>query len=138
MKEAVLNKNRSAERGGASVKFMFVMLIIAVVLHAGYNYVPTAYQGENFKQEMQTSIVQVTAMPTTTSSPPEMLKARLVKLATENQLPPAVIDVRQINNVLTANVRYSKDVNIVPFGIYNYHYEFDHTVTPSGFLLKSN
>jgi hypothetical protein len=138
MKENILNKNRDAELGGTSLKFMLVMLFLAVVINAGYNYVPTAYQGENFKQEMQTAIVQVTAMPSAATSQTDMLKTKLVRLATENQLPPAVIDVRQVNNVLTANVRYSKDVNIVPFGIYNYHYVFDHTVTPSGFLLKSN
>lgn len=138
MSESILKEDRKAERGGASIRLMLFLLVLAVTINAGYNYIPTAYQGENFKQEMQTAVIQVTAMPSTTISPPDMLKAKLVKLATENQLPPSMIDVRQVNNVLTAHVRYSKDINIVPFGIYNYHYDFDHTVTPSGFLLKSN
>ena len=138
MKENVLNKNLHAQRGGASIKFMLVVIVLAVLVNAGYHYVPTAYQAENFKQEMQTAVIQVTAMPTANTNQTEMLKGRLVRLATENQLPPALIDVRQVNNVLTAHVKYSKEISIVPFGIYNYQYQFDHTATPSGFLLRSN
>ena len=136
MNKIIVKKNCGAERGGASVKFMLVALMIILAANAGYNYVPVAYQGENFKQEMQTAVVQGLAMPTTAGNPVEVLKAKLKRIAADSQLPPALIDVRQMNNVLTARVRYSKEVSIIPFGIYNYDYEFDHTATPSGFLLK--
>ena len=129
-------KNRRTELGGASMKFMLVVLVLAVIVNAGINYIPTAYQGENFKQEMQTAVINATAMPASMGNPTEMLKAKLNKLAADNQLPPALIDVRQTNNVVSAHVKYSKEISIVPFGIYNYHYEFDHTATPTGFLLK--
>ncbi|MGI8468911.1 MAG: hypothetical protein ACR2N3_10700 [Pyrinomonadaceae bacterium] len=136
MNKNILNKYRGAELGGASVKFLIVAVILVVAANAGYNYIPTAYQGENFKQEMQTAVVQGLALPPQAGNPVDATKGRLIRIATDNQLPPAFIDVRQVNNVLTAHVRYSKDVSIVPFGIYNYHYEFDHTATPTGFLLK--
>lgn len=136
MNKKIVKKNRGAERGGASAKFMLVALVIILAANAGYNYVPVAYQGENFKQEMQTAVVQGLAMPPAAGNPVEVLKAKLNRIAVNSQLPPAVIDVKQMNNVLTAHVKYSKEVSIVPFGIYNYNYEFDHTATPTGFLLK--
>ena len=138
MDKNVLKKNYNAERGGASVKFLIVVIVLIVVANAGYHYIPTAYQGENFKQDMQTAVIQGLALPPSGGNPAEVLKAKLLRMATDQQLPPTVVDVRQINNVLTAHVQYTKDVSIVPFGIYNYHYEFDHTATPSGFLLKDN
>ena len=138
MKKNTAKTNRTAERGGANVKFMLVVLVLAIAVNAGYHYIPTAYQGENYKQEMQTAVVQALAMPLSGGNPAEVLKAKLGRIAADSQLPPALIDVRQLNNVLTAHVKYSKEVNIVPFGIYNYRYEFDHTATPSGFLMRDN
>lgn len=136
MDKKLLKTNRHAELGGANLKLLLTVLILGIMANAGYNYIPTAYQGENFKQEMQTMVVNSLTLPPTAGNPVEVLKGRLVRAATDDQLPPALIDVRQINNVLTARVKYSKEVSIVPFGIYNYHYEFDHTATPSGFLTK--
>lgn len=137
MEKNIQNEHRQSERGGAGIKFLMVMVVLIIVGNAGYNYIPTAYQGENFKQEMETALVQAMAMPTAANNP-DALKARLMRIASQNQLPPALIDVRQMNNIMTAHVKYSKEVSIVPFGIYNYHYEFDHTATPSGFLTKEN
>ena len=136
MEKDGLKKDYNAERGGASIKFLIVVVILIIVANAGYHYVPTAYQGENFKQDMQTAVIQGLALPPSGGNPAEVLKNKLLRIAADQQLPPALVDVRQVNNVLTAHVRYSKEVSIVPFGIYNYHYEFDHTATPSGFLLK--
>lgn len=127
---------RDSERGSARVKFLLVALILIVCVNAAYNYIPVAYQGENFKQEMQTAILQGMSVPANGVNPVEAMKARLSRAAANNQLPPAVIDVKQANNVTTAHVSYSKEVSIVPFGIYNYRYEFDHTATPTGFLMK--
>lgn len=136
MKKSFINKRRERERGGASVKFLIVVLCLALGAHAAYNYIPVAYQGENFKQEMQTTVVQGLAMPPNGVNPVEAMKAKLARIAIDNQLPPALIDVKQVNNVLTAHVKYSKEVSILPFGIYSYEYEFDHTATPTGFLMK--
>jgi len=131
-------RNRQAERGGAGVKFLLVALVLFLVGHAGCNYIPVAYQGESYKQEMQTAVLQGTALPAT-GNPVGVVKQRLQKVARESDLPPdTVIDVKQINNVISARVHYNKSINILPFGIYSRQYQFDQTVTPSGFLLKDN
>jgi hypothetical protein len=108
------------------------------MVNASLNYVPVAYQGENFKQEMQTIVVQGMALPLNGANPADAMKAKLTRAAKDYNLPPALIDVKHINSVTSAHVKYSKEVGILPFGIYNYNYEFDHTATPNGFLVKNN
>lgn len=129
-------KDRSSERGGAGVKFLIVLSVLLLVGNAGYNYVPVAYDAESFKTEMGTAVLQGMALPGKVS-PVENVKARLQRAATVNDIPAdAVIDVRQTGNTITAHVTYSKQVSLLPFGIYKYNYVFDHTATPTGFLLK--
>ena len=128
---------RQNERGSARIKFFSILLFLFLMGNAAFNYIPVAYQGENFKQEMQTAIVQGVALPGKGITAADTVKAKLIRAARDNNLPPAVIDVKQPNSIVTAHVVYSKDVSILPFGIYNYHYEFNHTATPTGFLLKN-
>lgn len=132
------SKNRRAERGGAGAKLLIVVTILILIGNAGVNYVPVAYKGQDFKQEMQTAVVQGMALPSNGAKPPDAVKARIVKAARANDLPlDAFIDVRQANNVIQARVYYTTPVVILPFGIYTYDYEFDHTATPTGFMVKS-
>ena len=128
---------RYNERGSARIKFFSVLLFLFLMGNAAFNYIPVAYQGENFKQEMQTAIVQGVALPGRGITPVDSVKAKLVRAAMDNKLPPAIIDVKQPNNTVTAHVVYSQDVSILPFGLYNYQYEFNHTATPTGFLIKN-
>lgn len=134
MKKAV----RTAERGSAGVKFLLVLLVIVTVANAGYNYLPVRYNAENLKGEMQTAVLQGIALPGK-ANPVENVKARIQKAIQLNNIPPdALLDVRQAGNAITAHVAYSQDVNLLPFGIYRYKYTFDHTATPTGFLMKDN
>lgn len=128
--------NGNRERGGASVKFLLVLLVLFLIGNAAYNYIPVAYEGQDFKQEMETAVVQAMAMPGANSI--DTTKARLKRVALADDIPSDVfIDVKQVNNVLQARAFYQKSVKILPFGLYDYTYQFDHTVTPSGFLAKS-
>ena len=130
-------KKREAESGGAGAKFAVVFGIIALVLHAGINYVPVAYDGESLKGEMETAVLQGLALPGKVS-PAENVKARIQKAMQLNNTPPeAILDVKMAGNSnILARVAYTKSVNLLPFGIYKYNYVFDHTATPAGFLLK--
>ena len=134
MKE--LSTNRPSERGGAGVKFLIVFVVIVLAAHAGYNYVPVAYDAESLKTEMQTAVVQGLALPGKVS-PVDNVKARIQRAMQINNAPAdAVVEVKQAGNSLTAHVAYTKPVNLLPFGLYKYNYTFDHTATPTGFLLK--
>ena len=129
-------KNRASERGSAGVKFAIALAVIVLTAHAGYNYVPVAYDAESLKTDMATAVLQGLAMPGKVN-PVENVKARIQQSIQINNIPPdALVDVKQNANVITAHVVYTKQVNILPFGIYKYAYHFDHTATPTGFLLK--
>jgi hypothetical protein len=131
-----VEEDRVSERGAAGVKLVLVLLVLFLAGNAGYNYVPVAYDAEAMKSEMSAAVMQGLALPGKVN-PVDNVKARIQRAAQTNNVPAdAVIDVKQDANVLTAHVAYTKPVNILPFGIYRYNYQFDHTATPTGFLLK--
>jgi hypothetical protein len=132
------SKNRRSERGGAGAKLLIVVTILFLIGNAGFNYIPVAYEAQDFKQEMQTAVVQGLALPTGGAKPADAIKARIIKAAKANDLPvDTFMDVRQVNNVVQARVYYSKPIDVLPLGLYTYNYEFDHTATPTGFMVKS-
>jgi hypothetical protein len=132
------NTYRKQERGGAGVKLVIVLTIIFLIGNAGYNYIPVAYQAESFKSELETAVVKGVAMPTR-ATPLDAVKMRVRGAITENQIPEdAKVDVKMVKNVIQARVAYSRQVELMPFGMYTYNYNFDHTATPMGFLLKEN
>ncbi|HEX8288771.1 MAG TPA: hypothetical protein VF556_12280 [Pyrinomonadaceae bacterium] len=131
-------KNRAGERGSAKTKFLLMLVVLFLIGNAGLNYIPVAYEGESFKQEMQTAVVQGLATPTNGAKPTDFVKQKLKRAAQENNLPSdAFVDVKQNGNSIQARVYYLKPVQVLPFGLYTYNYEFDHTATPLGFLTKS-
>jgi len=131
-----INKDWRDERGGAGVKLVAIMVFLFLIARAGYNYIPVAYDGESFKQEMQTAVVQGLALPNG-GKPVETTKARILRAATQSNVPAdAFIEVKQVKTVIQARVAFSKQVEILPFGLYTYDYEFDNTATPTGFLLQ--
>ena len=135
MKKIIVENHRS-ERGGAGIKLVLVLLSLFIVGHGLINYVPVAYNGASFQEEMQTAVVQGTALPTG-SNPVDTVKARIKRVAADNGVPPdAFMQVKQVGNVMQARVVYTKQVDILPFGLYTYQYHFDHTATPAGFLAK--
>lgn len=128
---------RRTERGSAGTKFLITLAVLFLIGNAGFSYIPVAYESESFKQEMQRAVVQGLASPANGMKPTEFVKLKIQRAARENNLPTdAFIDVRQNGNNIQARVYYLKKVNILPFGIFTYDYEFDHTATPVGFLLK--
>jgi hypothetical protein len=127
---------RPTERGSAGIKFLFVFVLIILAANAGYNYVPVAYNGESFKQEMQTSVVNGMAMPGR-MSPVDYVKKRIQKAISDNDLPAdTIVEVKQVGNTVQAHAAYSQQIHILPFGLYTYNYQFDYTAVPTGFLLK--
>ncbi len=127
--------DRASERGSAGTKFFITLVIIMLVANAGYNYVPVAYEAESVKSEMSTAVLQGLATPGKLS-PVDNVKQRIQRAFTINHVPAdALLDVKMAGSAVTARVAYVKQVSILPFGIYKYNFVFDHTATPSGFLL---
>jgi len=48
----------------------------------------------------------------------------------------ALVEVKPVSGVVQAHVVYQREVNMLPFGLYKYPYDFDYTAKPVGYLLK--
>ena len=129
-------KDRSSERGSAAVKFAIALSVLILTAHAGYNYVPVAYQAASLKSDMETAVLQGIALPGK-MNPVDNVKTRVQQAVLINQAPAdTIVNVTQQGNVIQARIAYVKAVPILPFGLYSYQYKFDYTATPTGFLLK--
>ena len=128
--------NFSSERGSAATKFLIVFVLILLLAHAGYNYVPVAYNGAAFKQEMDTAVVKGLAAAGQIK-PVEAVTAHVRRAASDYKVPnDAVIEILPTQGHVAARASYQQSVNILPFGMYKYNYKFDYTATPKGYLLK--
>jgi hypothetical protein len=124
------------ERGSAATKFLIILVVIVLVAHAGYNYIPVAYNGASFKQEMDTAVVKGLAAAGRIQ-PVEAVTAHLKKAAMDNRIPSdAVVEVLNEKGTVVAHASYQQNVNILPFGAYKYTYKFDYKASPQGYLLK--
>ena len=86
-------KYRDSERGSAGAKFIITLAIIFLVAHAGYNYIPVAYEAETIRGEMQTAVLQGLAMPGQLK-PAENVKSRIQKTLIQNSAPKnALLDI---------------------------------------------
>jgi hypothetical protein len=126
----------SSEQGSAAIKFMLVFLVLALAANAGFNYVPVAYQGASFKQEMDTAVVKGISAAGRVK-PMEAVTASIKKASFDYDIPDdAFVEIKPVNGVVEARVAYTRSVNMLPFGLYQYTYDFDYGAKPTGYLLK--
>jgi hypothetical protein len=131
-----LNLERPSERGGAAVKFLIIALVLGLIGHAGCNYVPVAYNGASFRQEMDTAVVKGLGAPGQLN-PANVVKAHIQRAAGDYDVPAdAVMEIKPSKSGIQAHVAYTKPVNMLPFGLYKYNYQFDYVATPVGYLTK--
>jgi len=133
MKERVKNNMKAKcarnEQGGSKIYALVGIVGLFLLGHAAWNYVPAAYQIESFRSEIHNTILQVSASPHGTNEPlSDKLKKRLRIVANENGVPAnALIEVSEAGNKLKAHVRYTRQIDLLPFGFYRYQYQFDNT-----------
>ena len=121
---------RSGELGGARLKFLFVMAILAAIACAAYLYVPVAYHAYLYKDLMQSKVNTAAAM----AYPTTWVADQLTKSGPEYDVPPeAIITPLLEDDRMTVRVQYSKPIE---FPGYTYIYEFDHTAQSTEFLGK--
>lgn len=131
-----LSSNRSSERGSAGIKLILVLTVIVLVGHAGINYVPVAYQGASFRQEMDTAVVRGLGA-SGRIRPQEAVTASIQKASYDYDIPnDAFVEIKPVNGVIEARVAYQRKIDMLPFGLYKYVYDFDYTAKPVGYLLK--
>jgi hypothetical protein len=120
---------RASERGGARLKFLLVIALVAVVAYCGYQFIPVAYQSYQLKDLMQHDVDTAVAL----GKPPSWIQEQLVKSSLDYGIPKdAVITaVQQSDNRLEVRVQFKQPIE---FPGYVYDYEFDYTAKSSTFL----
>lgn len=119
---------RRTERGGARLKFIVVVLVIALVAYIGYMYIPVAYQAYLFKDLMQHNANVSSAQGHDTA----WVKNQLTKAGPEYGVPSdAIISPALKDNRMEVTVQFTRPIH---FPGYTYDYTFDHTVKSTAFL----
>ena len=122
-------KLRTSEQGGARLKFLIVITIIAIVAYAGYQFIPVGYQAYQLKDLMQHDVDAAAAM----GKPDSWVKEQLLKSSAEYGIPAeAVITGQTQNNRMEVRVQFTRPVE---FPGYVYNYDFDYTTKSSTFLI---
>lgn len=131
-----LSKNRPTERGSAGAKFLAIAVVLGLIAHAGIQYVPVAYEGANLKQEMDSAVVKGISA-SGQLKPLDVVKSSIQNAVRDNNVPSdAVVEIVPSGAAIQAKIAYTKQVPMLPFGIYKYKYNFDYTAVPKGYLLK--
>ncbi|HMS11368.1 MAG TPA: hypothetical protein PKE66_17895, partial [Pyrinomonadaceae bacterium] len=90
----------------------------------------------SFRQEMDTAVGEGMGTPGRLK-PAGGGSDYIRRAATDNDVPgDAFVEVKDTGKYVQASASYTVDVNVLPFGIYKYKYQFDHTAVPTGFLTK--
>ncbi|PWT94409.1 MAG: hypothetical protein C5B55_02820 [Blastocatellia bacterium] len=123
-----MKQSRSNERGGATLKFVVVVAILACGAYAGYLYIPVAYHAYVFKDLMQ----HYADVAATQGYQPTWVSDQLTKSLGEYEIPSdALITPSQEESRVQVRVQYTKAIE---FPGYTYQYEFDDTVRSTAFL----
>jgi len=123
-------KNLRNEYGGTRLKLIVFILIFAVILYAGYLYIPVAVDAYYYRDTMQNLVNQAAAQ----GSSPEWLRDQLAKNGPDYHVPPnATITAGVQDKRVTVRVQFTRPISTP---VYTYNYEFDHTAQSTTWLTK--
>jgi len=127
MKHQTLLHHRG-ERGGARLKLVIFLAVVAIVAYAGYMYVPVAIDAYYFKDAMQNQVNMAAAQGRDTA----WLTAQISKSKAEHNVPDnAVITPAQKEGRVEVRVQFTRPISTP---IFTYNYDFDYTAQSTTFL----
>lgn len=125
---------RRSERGAARLKFIIVLVVVALLGYMALQYIPVAYQSYTFKKFMDESADKAAAASMPSEEKGNWLETELRNRAKEYSVPPDAKITRNFqNNQMSVTVQFTRQVNLIP-GVWTYQYNFEHTSKSSTFL----
>ncbi|HJR06368.1 MAG TPA: hypothetical protein VJ842_03835 [Pyrinomonadaceae bacterium] len=119
---------RANERGGSRLNFLIVVVVVAAVAYAAYQYVPIAYQGSQLKVFMKDTVENAVVTDKDAKWAEDQLRRSLPIYGAP---PDALVTVVNRAARLEAHIEYTVPVPLV---VTTYQYKFNHTVTSSTLL----
>ena len=127
MHNQTLLHNRG-ERGGARLKLIIFLAIVAIVGYAGYMYIPVAIDAYYFKDAMQNKVNLAAAQ----GYDGAWLADQVSKSKSQYNVPEdALITPAQKEGRLELRVQFTRPIS---FPGYTYNYQFDYTAQSTTFL----
>ena len=127
MNHQTLLHNRG-ERGGARLKFIIFLAIVAIAGYAGYMYIPVALDAYYFKDTMQNKVNLAAAQ----GYDGVWLADQISKSKSEHNVPDdAVITPAQKEGRVEVRVQFTRPISTP---VFTYNYNFDHTAQSTTFL----
>ncbi|MFN2455707.1 MAG: hypothetical protein ABR577_15965 [Pyrinomonadaceae bacterium] len=118
---------RAGERGGARLKFLITIVVLALVGYSASQYVPVAIHAYQYKDMMQQTVDRAAFGQSS-----DWVIGQLRASASEYDVPPdAVITAMQQDGRMAARVQFVRPIS---FPGYVYKYNFDQTVKSGQFL----
>lgn len=116
------------ERGGARLKLIIFLAIVAIVGYAGYMYIPVAIDAYYFKDAMQNKVNLAAAQ----GYDGAWLTDQISKSKSEYHVPEdAVITPMLKEGRMEVRVQFTRPIS---FPAYTYNYNFDYTAQSNSFL----
>ncbi len=129
MKNQTLLRKR-CERGGAQLKLVIFVAVVAIIAYTAYMYIPVAVDAYYFKDAMQNTVNLAAAQGKDTA----WLAEQVSKSKGEFHVPDdAVITPSQNESRLQCRVQFSRPISFPGF---TYNYDFDYTAQSTSFLIK--
>ena len=127
MNHQTLLQNRG-ERGGARLKFIIFLAIVAITVYAGYMYIPVAIDAYYFKDAMQNKVNLAAAQ----GYDGAWLTEQISKSKAEHNVPDnAVITPAQKEGRVEVRVQFTRPISTP---LFTYNYDFDYTAQSTTFL----
>lgn len=128
MDNQILLRTRG-ERGGARLKLVLFLAVVAIVGYAGYMYVPVAIDAYYFKDAMQNKVNMAAAQGYDAA----WLADQISKSKSQYNVPEnAVISPAQKEGRMEVRVQFTRPIS---FPGYTYNYDFDYTAQSTSFLM---
>lgn len=128
MDNQILLRTRG-ERGGARLKLVLFLAVVAIVGYVGYMYVPVAIDAYYFKDAMQNKVNMAAAQGYDAA----WLADQISKSKSQYNVPEhAVISPAQKEGRMEVRVQFTRPIS---FPGYTYNYDFDYTAQSTSFLM---
>ena len=124
---------RHGERGAARIKFIIVLVIVAVAAYMGYQYIPVRYQAYTFKTFMDQTVLNESASTRHADEKGVWIENQLRSNAKDYGVPQdAEISHSYQNGHLEVTVKFTRPIPLLPGFVYDY--DFDYTAKSNPFL----
>ncbi|PYS47827.1 MAG: hypothetical protein DMF68_14970 [Acidobacteria bacterium] len=122
---------RRNERGSASIKFIIVLVVVAVVAYMGVQYIPVAYKYSSYKGYMQKTVDTASV----TGQGPDWVKKQLEASKDDYGVPQdAKITSTIQDGRIVASVKFTRPISLIP-KIWTYDYSFDYPVKSTDLFM---